>query len=79
MFVQLSPTPGIFGCWTVWLSILLHTPTDLRFGQCSREGRSCPAVPWQARGAEGGWETQAGATLFFFFLGIETLSNYCEE
>lgn len=43
-----------------------------------KEG-AAPAVPWQARGAEGGWETQAGATLFFFFLGIETLSNYCEE
>lgn len=56
------------------------TPPDHpRCGQCSRAGRSCPAVPWQAGDTEWDWETQAGATLFFFFLGMETLSNYCEE
>lgn len=35
------------------------TPPDHPgFGQCSREGRSCPAVPWQARGTERGCEMQ---------------------
>lgn len=36
--------------------------------------------PLQAAGpGTQGWGLQAGATLFFLFLGIEALSNYCAE
>lgn len=47
--------------------------------QALRKAKSWPGVPWQAHSTEGSWEMQAGATLLFFFLGIETPSNYCEE
>lgn len=36
--------------------------------------------PLQAAGpGTWGWGLQAGATLFFLFLGIDALSNYCAE
>ena len=78
LFVQLSPRFGISSWWMIYLGVLLPDPlAPPRWlawpkREAGGRGRQRPLAPR-------GWELQAGATLFFFFLGIETLSNYCEE
>lgn len=53
-------------------------PSVALVGAAGEEG-AAQLSPGMLVALRGGWETQAGATLFFFFLGIETISNYCEE